>query len=499
MKMKFSKANDEQWTDSSILFIDIVKFSLLHEPKQIEAYNCLWGICKKLLRDFIEYNDYLLKSTGDGILLIAYNSAINVINISRDVQIFLKTTSSLKIRQGINCGKVLPINTRMDAIGDPINMCQRIMDCGNDNHILVSSSYVDSKIGSRPPREKLYYLGNYIVKHNINVILYNYYDEICGNKNTPEKGRFPSLAPFFNTGRWKNLLDNCEIIDLSHEIKNDLPCTFSTQHSYCIDVNISTGQGVGVSFLTSILSNLPMNYGTHIDFPGHLINTEDKLLHEKVGGYKLNSFIAEAVTIDVSHKLDTIRPYFNNKGDLDFNKLRDNIKSVYDFINLIETLKITPNDISHIIDDDIKGKAILFYTGLDQYWNYKSYYPSEYAYFFNPYISYEVAEILVSLNISLVGIDTLQIENPIINFNGKESHFTFDNYKEAIYSRLKHLYDNEFAHPIFLNKGIFIVENLKNLNRILGHNSLFCSVPLKLYCADCTDNSITRAFAINIR
>ena len=105
--------------------------------------------------------------------VIALNPKINILEISKRLQKKLKE-KKIFLRQSLNCGKVLPINKGRDAIGDPINICQRIMDCGDANHILASDHFVATKIGRRPPYENFYELGIVTVKHNEKVKILNY-------------------------------------------------------------------------------------------------------------------------------------------------------------------------------------------------------------------------------------------------------------------------------------------------------------------------------------
>lgn len=181
-----SKGINNDWIDANILFADIVGFSKYDELKQKEIYDHLWEAIEKELFKFKEHNDYILKSTGDGILLIAFNPKINILEISKRLQEELKK-GGVYLRHGLNCGRVLPRMNGKDAIGDPINVCQRIMDCGDANHILASSHFVVTKIGRRPPREKFHDLGEVEVKHGEKLHIFNYFDGKYGNPNFPQK------------------------------------------------------------------------------------------------------------------------------------------------------------------------------------------------------------------------------------------------------------------------------------------------------------------------
>lgn len=497
--MQNSKCDKKVWIDSAILFVDVVGFSQLSELKQEETYKFLWNNVKKELRDYQEHKDFILKSTGDGILLIAFNPKLNLLEVAKHLQSKLRK-KSIYLRQGLNCGQVLPLDKRQDAIGESINMAQRIMDCGDKNHILASNHYVAVKVGKRPPCENYHDLGEFTVKHKEKVHIFNYYDGQHGNRNSPHNLTLllPELKSFCIFGYWGELLKCCELIDLSHDIRNEPPCTFPL-HGNLGNINpeIIKGQSVGYTFYTTKLDNFCMNYGTHIDFPGHLgINN----VHEKkkVGDYPLNDFVAEAVVVDVRDKLVEINKFIDEQGYINYSRLgRKGKATINKFLKIIKSMEITFKEFQKRTKQyqSFEGKAILFCTGLDSYWRFESIDSWRYRYFFNPYISAELASFLIKQKVLLVGIDALQVENPLINFSNKEELPIWSGYERIIKKRLEDISGN-FIHRILLNEKILIVENLKSLTLMLGRKSLFIAVPLKLKCSYCKDNSVTRAFGL---
>lgn len=491
-----------EWLDSSILFIDIVEFSTLIEPKQSDVYSLLWQAASEKIKKYSPLVDYLIKSTGDGLLMIAFNPKMDLLTIAMNIQNKLKP-KNIHVRQGLNCGKVLQTLDKTDAIGDPINMCQRVMDCGDEDHILATEYFMAVKVGSRPPRENYHDIGIYTVKHEKQLKLFNYFDEKVGNPNLPSNIALllPDLKNFCTSGNWSSLLNSCDIIDLSHSLRNEPPCTFSTQEYTGIHVEIDRGQGIGVSFITSVLNNLFLNYGTHIDFPGHLSFDHKAPTNIKVGDYPLSSFVTDTVVIDVRSKLDVIRGYYDKNGRIDLSSLGTGRQLIDKFFGILEQMAISLDEFIAQVPPTVslEKKAVLFCTGLDALWQFKSSEPWQYSYYFNPFISPELATYLIERKVSLVGIDALQVENPLINFCGKEPHqMAWDGYEAFIEEQLKSLYKN-LIHKLFLENNIMIIENLKNLNSLIGKSSLLCAAPLKLLASGCTDNSITRAFAVILK
>ena len=95
---------------------------------------------------------------------------------------------------------------------------------------------------------------------------------------------------------------------------------------------------------------------------------------------------------------------------------------------------------------DITSKAVLFNFGWDQYWGEEQYHKQ-------PYISEEVIDYLITQNVKLVGVDTINIDDS-------------RNLQRP-------------AHTKFLRNSIPIVENLTNLDQLFDTNFRFFAVPIK--------------------
>jgi kynurenine formamidase len=479
-----------EWIDASILFIDIKDFSKQEETIQYDMYISLWDfVIQELNGHNIE--DYILRSTGDGVLLIDIKGEVDLLVIAKNLQ--KKLGDKLQCRQGLNCGKVKPVNHGTDAIGYPINMCRRIVDCGggHSNHILASYQYVETKIANKSVREDFHDLGEFEVKHGEILHIYNYYDENYGNPEFPGSIRllYPKVKSFFVNGSWTSFLDCCEIIDLSHELVMNRSCCYSTNPDNTIHPGHYTGQSRGVTFLTTRLDNFYLNYGTHIDFPGHLIG-EGK--NRSIGSYELTRFISEAIIVDVRDKLKGINQLIDAKERIKWGNEKDGKNNL---ISIIDNMEISLSYFRGKVTQDLRGKSVIFCTGLDRYWKYGVCAPWDYPYFFNPYPSPELAEFLAQSGVSLIGIDALQIESPLINFEEPPS-FLSSKHKKDFKKKLVEIEKN-FAHRIFLDRDVCIAENLTQVTKIIGERVLFVIAPLKLGFV--TDNSISRAFALILK
>jgi hypothetical protein len=89
---------------------------------------------------------------------------------------------------GIHSGpihRVKDANGRENIAGVGINIAQRVMDCGDAGHILVSKRVADDLAQHRRWQRYLHELGDVEVKHGVVVSLVNLYAETIGNPAPP--------------------------------------------------------------------------------------------------------------------------------------------------------------------------------------------------------------------------------------------------------------------------------------------------------------------------
>src|SRR4029077_2584298 len=91
---------------------------------------------------------------------------------------------------GIHSGpvnEVVDVNQRSNIAGAGINMAQRMMDCGDAGHILLSRHVADDLEQDDRWRPLLHDLGMCEVKHGARVGVTNLYSDEVGNPNLPSK------------------------------------------------------------------------------------------------------------------------------------------------------------------------------------------------------------------------------------------------------------------------------------------------------------------------
>jgi hypothetical protein len=82
---------------------------------------------------------------------------------------------------------VTDVNDRSNVAGAGINLAQRVMDCGDVNHILLSKRIADDLAQNSRWEENLHELGQIQVKHGVKLDVVNFYNDGAGNANLPEK------------------------------------------------------------------------------------------------------------------------------------------------------------------------------------------------------------------------------------------------------------------------------------------------------------------------
>src|SRR5437867_3085479 len=96
----------------------------------------------------------------------------------------------LPVRMGIHSGpvsEVTDVSGRTNIAGAGINTAQRVMDCGDAGHILLSQHVADDLVHSRQWASRLRDLGECEVKHGVRLHLVNLYAEPLGNAAVPQK------------------------------------------------------------------------------------------------------------------------------------------------------------------------------------------------------------------------------------------------------------------------------------------------------------------------
>src|SRR5437016_3436804 len=175
-----------------VLFIDIVGYSRLLTDEQSEALQELNQIVRstEAAREAEAAGALTILPTGDGMALVFTGSVEEPAECALEISRALRAQPSLPVRMGIHSGPIHHVkdaNERDNIAGVGINIAQRVMDCGDAGHILVSKRVADDLAQQRRWQPYIHELGDVEVKHGVVVSLVNLYAETIGNPTPPTR------------------------------------------------------------------------------------------------------------------------------------------------------------------------------------------------------------------------------------------------------------------------------------------------------------------------
>src|SRR4030081_3644396 len=177
-----------------VLFIDIVGYSKLSINDQRAAIDELTQAVRTSEQfQNAEAAARLIKiPTGDGMALGFYKSPEEPVKCALEISRALKEHPRLQLRMGVHSGPVsgvIDVNGQANLAGAGLNMAQRVMDCGDAGHILVSKRVADDLGEYEHWRPLLHDLGECEVKHGMRVSIVNLHADEVGNPAVPGKFR----------------------------------------------------------------------------------------------------------------------------------------------------------------------------------------------------------------------------------------------------------------------------------------------------------------------
>ena len=186
-------SSDLKFEIGHVLFMDIVGYSKLVIDEQTERTRKLNEITRNAPQfRLAEAEGTLVRlPTGDGIALIFRNHSEAPAQCALEISTALRAHPEIEIRMGIHSGPVnqtQDVNDRANIAGAGINLAQRVMDCGDAGHILVSKRVADDLDNYARWQPRLHDLGEAEVKHGVRVHLVNLFGDGFGNPELP--GRF---------------------------------------------------------------------------------------------------------------------------------------------------------------------------------------------------------------------------------------------------------------------------------------------------------------------
>src|SRR5438445_7336614 len=188
-----------------ILFIDIVGYSKLSINEQRAVVDELTTIVRGSDQyQKAEVAGRLIKiPAGDGMALVFYTSQEAPAQCAVEISRARKEHPRLELRMGVQSGPVsgvIDVNGRANLAGAGLNIAQRVMDCGDAGHILLSKHVAEDLEEYEQWRPLLHDLGTCEVKHGMRVGIANLYADQVGNPQLPK--RFLALKKHRSHVRW---------------------------------------------------------------------------------------------------------------------------------------------------------------------------------------------------------------------------------------------------------------------------------------------------------
>jgi TolB-like protein/class 3 adenylate cyclase/Flp pilus assembly protein TadD len=185
-------AADLQLEIAHLLLIDVVGYSKLLVNEQIELLQELNQIARNTesFRAAEATGKLIRLPTGDGMALLFFRSPEEPARCALEISRALHDRPRIQLRMGVHSGpvsRVTDVNDKTNIAGAGINIAQRVMDCGDAGHILLSKHLADDLAEYRHWRPHLHDLGECEVKHGLRLHLVNLYRDDLGNPHLPEK------------------------------------------------------------------------------------------------------------------------------------------------------------------------------------------------------------------------------------------------------------------------------------------------------------------------
>jgi serine/threonine-protein kinase len=170
--------------------MDLVGYSTLLLDEQRQFQEELTDIVRdtEQVRIAKEAGKLIRLPVGDGMALVFFDSPEAPVRCAVEISKKLKEYPQLKLRMGIHSGpinEVRDVNDQTNVAGAGINLAQRVMDCGDGGHILLSKRVAEDLSQSRRWTPYLHDLGECAVKHGVPIFLVNFYSHDFGNPESP--------------------------------------------------------------------------------------------------------------------------------------------------------------------------------------------------------------------------------------------------------------------------------------------------------------------------
>ena len=177
-----------------LLLLDVVGYSKLLVEEQVQLVQELTEIVRatECFRNAAQNGKLIRVPTGDGMALAFFSSPEEPARCALEISRALQSHPRIQLRMGIHSGpvnRIVDVNEKTNIAGSGINVAQRVLDCGDAGHILLSAHIAEDLAEVGHWRAYLHDLGVCEVKHGLRLHLFNLCKHDLGNPQVPEKLR----------------------------------------------------------------------------------------------------------------------------------------------------------------------------------------------------------------------------------------------------------------------------------------------------------------------
>ncbi len=192
--MSVEPTPDLQLEIAHILGMDVVGYSKLLVNEQVALLQELNQVVRgtACFRAAEESGKFIRLPTGDGMVLLFFQNPEQPVQCALEIGRALQDRPHIQLRMGIHSGpinRITDVNDQSNVAGAGINITQRVMDCGDGGHILLSKHLADDLVQYGQWRPHLQDLGECEVKHGARLHVFNLCKEGLGNAAVPQKLR----------------------------------------------------------------------------------------------------------------------------------------------------------------------------------------------------------------------------------------------------------------------------------------------------------------------
>jgi TolB-like protein/class 3 adenylate cyclase/Flp pilus assembly protein TadD len=177
-----------------VLFIDVVDYSRLLVNEQRDVVEQL----NEIVRGTAQFQEsdaagkLIRIPSGDGMALVFFQSPEEPVQCAIEIANALRGNPKFQVRMGIHSGavdEVTHVDDRANVAGAGINIAQRVMDCGDAGHILLSRRAAEDLAQDARWQPHLHDLGEIEVKHVRKIGIFSLYNDEVGNHAVPTRLR----------------------------------------------------------------------------------------------------------------------------------------------------------------------------------------------------------------------------------------------------------------------------------------------------------------------